>query len=170
MVTKLIFSGFVALLAVQRLWELRKSECHRKALLAKGGKEYAYEHFPFMALLHSMWLVAMVVEVWVFDRVALPLIAVFAILLFLLGQFFRLVAMHTLGERWCARIITLPDRPPIAMGIYRYMRHPNYVGVVLEIAATPMIHGAFLTAIIFSVLNCWLLKVRISAEEKAVYG
>lgn len=170
MVSQIIFSVFVVVLTVQRGWELQKSERNRKALLKRGGQEHAFEHFPYMALLHSTWLLAMLVEVWVSGsnfNVALAWVATVA---FVLGQIFRFAAMNTLGERWCARIITLPKEPPIKTGIYRIMRHPNYIGVVIEIVAAPLIHSAFVTAIVFSLLNLWLLKVRISAEEKAVYG
>ncbi len=168
MVSKIIFTCFVVLLALQRLWELRKSQRHLRLLLARGGREHDFGHFPYMALLHGAWLVAMMIEVWY--REFNIIVASISSCFFIVGQIFRLLAMQLLGERWCARIVTLPDQPPIRAGIYRYIKHPNYVGVVIEIAAAPLIHSAFVTSIVFSILNIWLLKVRIAAEERAVYG
>lgn len=168
MVTKLALSLFLGLLAVQRLWELRKSEQHRRQMLMRGGREHGASHFPYMAMLHTLWLLAIPLEVWFFDRPAYTAVAVIAGAFFLVGQVFRLLAMHELGERWCARIMTLPGRPPVTRGIFRYVRHPNYTGVVLEIAAAPMLHMAYMTAIVFSLLNAWLLWVRIRAEERAL--
>jgi methyltransferase len=168
MVTKLAFGIFIGLLALQRLFELRKSEQHRRQILMRGGREHGASHFPYMALLHTLWLVAIPLEVWLFDRPASMPVAIAAGVFFLGGQVLRMLAMHELGERWCARIMTLPNRPPVTKGIFRFLRHPNYTGVVLEIASAPMLHMAYLTAIIFSLLNAWLLVVRIRAEEKAL--
>lgn len=168
MVTKSLFTLLICLLALQRLWELNKSQTHVKRLLQQGGREHGAEHFPFMALLHGCWLVAMVVEVFVFDRQFNPVLASFALVLFVSGQILRILAMRALGGRWTARIITVPGLPPVTHALFRYVRHPNYIGVVLEIASAPLIHSAYLSSIIFSLLNLWLLKVRIAAEEKAL--
>ncbi|HXW60861.1 MAG TPA: isoprenylcysteine carboxylmethyltransferase family protein, partial [Myxococcota bacterium] len=168
MVSTIAFSCFIVVLAAQRLFELKKSEEHRRRLLMRGGREHGTGHFPFMALLHALWLIAMPLEVWLLDRPAYFFLALFAGVLFLLGQIFRLLAMRELGERWCARIITLPERPAITTGIFSYLRHPNYLGVVLEIAAAPMLHTAYVTATVFSILNGLILWVRIKEEEKAL--
>lgn len=168
MISKILFSLFIVLLSIQRLWELNKSENNRKWLISKGGREHGAEHFPFMALLHATWLIAMVAEVWIFERnISLP-IAILAAIFFIAGQLFRILAMRDLGERWCARIMTLPGKPPVTKGIFKLVRHPNYTGVVLEIFAAPMIHMAYLSAIVFTILNAILLWVRIRHEERAL--
>lgn len=168
MVTKIVFSIFIALLALQRLLELKKSEQHRRQILLRGGREHGAGHFPFMALLHTLWLIAIPLEVWLLNRPAVMGVAIIAGIFFMAGQILRLLAMRELGERWCARIMTLPGRPPITAGIFRFLRHPNYCGVVLEIAAAPLLHMAFISAIVFSLLNAWLLFVRIRQEERAL--
>lgn len=170
MTTKLAYTLFLFALSLQRLWELQKSNRHQRSLLAQGGREHSPGHFPAMAMLHSTWIIAMGAEVWFFDRPLHHELALIACAVFLIGQLLRLWAMRDLGERWCARIITLPQAAPIRRGIYRYVRHPNYVGVVIEIAAAPLIHSAYITAIVFTALNAWLLVVRIKAEEQALYG
>ena len=82
----------------------------------------------------------------------------------------RYWAVTTLGDRWNTRIIVSPDRAPVTSGPYRFMRHPNYLAVVIEIAAVPMIGGAIFTAIAFSIGNALILAVRIPAEERAMGG
>jgi methyltransferase len=84
------------------------------------------------------------------------------------GQALRYAAILTLGSRWTARVVTLPGVPPLSQGIYRYLRHPNYLGVVLEIAAVPLLHSAWWTAVAFSLANLLLLRARIRVEEAAL--
>jgi methyltransferase len=91
-----------------------------------------------------------------------------ASLAFLAGQTLRYAAIHTLGERWTVRVMTLPGAKPVSQGIYRSIRHPNYLGVILEIGAVPLLHSAYLTAISFSIANALLLAWRIQTEEAAL--
>lgn len=74
----------------------------------------------------------------------------------------------TLGERWNTRIIVMPDAAPVTRGLYRWIRHPNYVAVMIEIAALPMIRGSWITAAVFTLANALMLAVRIPAEERAL--
>lgn len=166
--TRLAFSALWLLVVAQRLWEVRLSKRHEAKLRAAGAIEHAAEQMPWMIALHTAWLVATLVEVWWLRRpfvlgVALPAFALFA-----LGQALRLTAMRTLGERWTVKVITPVGAPAVASGIYRYVRHPNYLGVVLEIAALPLVHGAYLSAALFTGLNALLLWRRIRAEERAL--
>ncbi len=167
MVSELAFLLLVIAVAGQRLVELRISRRHEAALRARGATEHAPRQMLPMTLLHSAWLVAAPVEVWLLDRPLLPWLAIIAFIVFMTGQALRLAAMRALGPRWTVKIITVAEEP-VAGGIFRYLRHPNYLGVVLEIAALPLIHGAWLTATIASVLNGLLLWRRIKAEERAL--
>jgi methyltransferase len=164
------FFLLLLLLAGQRLLELRLSRRNEAKMLAAGGREHAPGHFWLMKLLHPSWFVAMVAEVIWFRRPFNKFLTAVAALLLLLGQTLRYAAIHTLGRRWSVRIMTLPGTPPIRHGIYRYLRHPNYLGVVLEIAAVPLLHSAYLTALIFSLANALVLAIRIRAEEAALGG
>ena len=166
--SKTLFLLGLALLAVQRLREVRVSNRHAVALLRGGGREHAAGQYQIMKLLHSSWFVAIVVEVVALRRSFRPRLAALAGLLFLVGQSLRYSAIRTLGERWTARVITLPGAPPVTDGIYRHVRHPNYLGVILEIAAVPLIYSAYWTALIFSIANLLLLQARIRAEEQAL--
>ena len=162
------FLTIVAALVVQRLFELRLSRLNEAHILAQGGREHAPGHFGWMKGLHTGWFVAMAAEVLWLKRPLKPLLALSALVFFLVGQSLRYAAIRTLGSRWTVRIMTLPGAPPVDWGIYRYLRHPNYLGVILEMAAVPLLHGAYLTSLLFSLANTLLLHVRIRAEERAL--
>jgi methyltransferase len=167
MTSRWIFAGFVALIAAQRLVELRVSRRHEQELRASGGIEYGAGHYPVMVGLHTAWLVSMVGEVFVFNRPFLAGLFVPALALFLAGQALRYSAILTLGSRWTVRVLVLPGKPLIRDGIYRYFRHPNYLGVALEILTAPLLHSAYLTALVFSLANAVFLNHRIRVEEAA---
>lgn len=168
MVTQILFVGIVLALAAQRLFELRLSRRNEARILAQGGCEHAPEHFAVMKILHTTWFLAMIVEAVWLDRPFVPLLSLGALIVLTIGQSLRYAAMRALGWRWTVRIMTLPDMPPITRGIYRYLRHPNYLGVILEMASVPLLHTAVLTALFFSLANARLLTIRIRAEEKAL--
>jgi methyltransferase len=170
-VTRLVFVVIVLLVGLQRLWELRVSRQHEQALLQEGATEHAPEQMPWMRAVHTLWLVSAIAEVYLAKRPFIPALAGCALVVFLAGQTLRLVAMRSLGPRWTVKIITPPaGAPPVSHAIYRYLRHPNYLGVILEIAALPLLHTAYVTALVFSVANGILLRFRIRAEEAALSG
>jgi methyltransferase len=168
--TRLLYTLLVAAVALGRLIELRIAERHRRRLMARGGFESGAGHYPWMVALHTAFLLCCPLEVWLLDRPFLPALAA-AMLALLLGAVgLRWWVIATLGERWTTRILILPGTSPVAGGPYRFLRHPNYLAVVAEIAALPLVHTAWTTALAFSMLNAWLLRVRIRAEEKALAG
>ncbi|HYP99004.1 MAG TPA: isoprenylcysteine carboxylmethyltransferase family protein [Polyangiaceae bacterium] len=170
MTTNQVFVAFVVLVALERLAELRLSRRNENQLRKLGAREHASGHFIAMQLLHTLWLVSVVLEVVLLrPRFQLWLSAP-AGLCFGIGQCLRFAAMHELGGRWSVRVLTLPGAAPVAKGVYRYLRHPNYLGVVLEIAALPLMHSAWRSAIVFSLTNAMLLAVRIREEERALSG
>ncbi len=170
MVTRILFTALVLLVAAQRLFEVRKSGRNEATILARGGREHAPWQMPWMRALHASWLVAAVAEVWLVPRAFDRRLAIVAFVAFLTGQILRLTAMRTLGWRWTVRVMTVPGLAPVHRGIYRFVSHPNYIGVVLEIAALPLIHSAYVTSVAFSALNGVLLRWRIRAEEAALRG
>ena len=168
MVTEWLFAGVVALLVGQRLAELRRSARNVAALRARGAVEVGAGHMPVMRLLHAAWFVAMLAEVFFLGRPFIPWLAALALVGLAAGQALRYAAIRALGDRWTVNIMVLPDAPPVTGGLYRRIRHPNYLGVILEIASVPLVHTAWLTALVFTVLNALLLRVRIRAEEQAL--
>lgn len=166
--TERAFFALVGMLAIQRLFELRISRRNEAWMQARGGREHFPRHFLAMKLLHSTWFIAMIAEVALLNRPTTLALAAGAGILVIAGQLLRYAAIRTLGPRWSVKIFTVPGAPPVQGGIYRYVRHPNYAGVILEIFATPLLHGAWLTALIYTILNAALLYVRIGCEERAL--
>ncbi len=164
--SQLLFLVFLLLLGLQRLVEMRLSRRNERRMQALGGYEIGQGHFLVMQALHAAWFAAMPLEVFLLERPFTPALALGAAVLFLLGQALRYAAISTLGYRWTVRVMALPEQPPVKHGIYRFLRHPNYLGVVLELLAVPLLHGAFLTALVFSILNAFLLYKRIRTEEQ----
>jgi len=158
----------IVAIVLQRLLELRVSRSNERELKARGGVEHAEEQLPYMVALHSAWLVSCLGEVLLFERSAPRALSLLALVVFSVGQALRISAIHQLDERWTVKVITLPGEAPVESGIFRFVRHPNYLGVILEIAALPLVHGAYLTAILFTIANGVLLQRRIRAEEQAL--
>ena len=168
MVTRLLFLGFVAALGAQRLFELRLSQRNEQRMRRHCGREHAPETYRWIVTFHAAWFAAMLLEVFVGRRKFRPRLAVPAFGVFAAGQVLRLTAIRTLGWRWSTRVMTVPgpEGAPVQHGIYRYIRHPNYLGVELEILAAPLLHSAYLTSAVFGVANALLLRDRIRREER----
>ena len=158
----------VGLVALERLAELVVSKRNLAWSRARGGGEHGKGHYPIMVLLHSGLLVGVVVEVAVADRPFLPWLGWPMLALVVATQALRWWCIRTLGPRWNTRIVVVPGLPLVSRGPYRLLSHPNYVAVVVEGIALPLVHTAWVTALIFSVLNLLLLRVRIHAEEAAM--
>jgi len=159
---------FVAVVIAQRVVELILSARHVAALEARGGREVAAGHFPLLVLVHVLFLPGIVAEVWLGARPGALWMLWLA--LWVAAQALRLAAMHALGDRWTVRIVVVPGERLIRSGPYRYLRHPNYVAVVTELAAGALMFGAWRTAAATSLVNVVALRIRIRAEERALAG
>lgn len=168
MVTRLLFGGLVAALGLQRLFELRLSRRNERRMRQSGGREHTPETYRRIVALHAAWFAAMLLEVFAGRRRFHPRLAALAFGLFAVGQALRLTAIRTLGWRWSTRVMTVPGATTVQHGIYRYIRHPNYLGVELEILAMPLVHSAYLTSTAFGIANALLLRDRILREEWAL--
>ncbi|MFY9766941.1 MAG: isoprenylcysteine carboxyl methyltransferase family protein, partial [Mycobacterium sp.] len=136
--------------------------------LAHGGKEFGHNHYPVMVVLHTALLLGCVIEVWALHRPFLPWIGWPMLVVVAASQVLRWWCVTTLGRRWNTRVIVLPKSQLVQSGPYRWIHHPNYVAVVAEGVALPLVHGAWLTAIGFTVANALLLTVRIKVENSAL--
>ncbi|UCE86460.1 MAG: isoprenylcysteine carboxyl methyltransferase family protein [Deltaproteobacteria bacterium] len=162
------YLAFLVLLALQRIGELVISRRHTRWALARGGVEFGERHFRIMAALHVAFFLGCAGEVVRLSRPFDPLLGYPMLAIALLAQIVRAASMRALGPYWNARVIVVPGAPVVTRGPYRFVRHPNYAAVVLEGFAVPLIHGAWLTASAFSLLNAILLSVRIRCEERAL--
>lgn len=168
MLTQGFFCSIIAAVILQRLWELRLSQRNETYILARGGQKHGDNFLGMVKVLQVSWWLAMLIEVWWLDRPFIPTLAAVGVLTTVAGQILRYLSMQALGWRWTLPIITVPGVPAVKDGIYRYLRHPNWLGVMLEITGLPLIHGAYLTAIFFSVANAFLIGKRLQAEELAL--
>ena len=168
MSTQLWYVGLVAVVVVARGVELAVSERNRRWSLAHGGVESGAGHYPVMVLLHTGLLVGAVVEVLALDRPFLPWLGWPMLALLVGSHALRWWCISTLGRQWCTRIVVVPGMTAVTSGPYRFLRHPNYLAVVLEGIALPLVHTAWVTAAVFTVANAALLRVRIAAEEQAL--
>ena len=164
----LLYAGFMALTGLERIAEMIISKRNAAWSFARGGVEHGRGHFPAMVLLHTGFLFGCVAEAWLLERPFIPALGVAMFALAMLAQGIRWWVITTLGQRWNARVIILPEVPPIVGGPYRWIRHPNYVAVVIEGVALPLMHSAWITAAVFTIANAALLWVRIRCENRAL--
>lgn len=163
-----VFWILLSVIAVERLAELAVSARHASALLARGGTEYGFGHFPVMIVLHVGLIAGCVLEPLLGDRSFIPGLGWPMLAVTLAANGLRWWCIGTLGGRWTARVIVLPGEPLIRSGPYRWFSHPNYVAVIIEGAALPLTGSAFITAAVFTVANAILLTVRIRCETRAL--
>lgn len=169
MVSLWLYTALIALVGVERLVELRLSVRNAKWAFARGATEHGQGHYPFMTVFHTTFLVACVAEPWLLDRPFPGALGFVALALAVGAQLLRYWAISTLGPRWNTRVIVLPrGEQLVGGGPYRFVRHPNYVAVCVELLVLPLVHGAWLTAVVFTVGNALLLRVRIRVEETAL--
>jgi methyltransferase len=185
------YIGLLALVGAERIAELLLSRRNARIAFSRGGVEAGAAHFRWMALVHALFLPACAVEAILREhdlvpRVhairrghdvfivspdlyqAAPALVLAALALVVAAQALRWWAIASLGWRWNVRIIAVPDAPPVRSGPYRFVRHPNYIAVAVEMLFIPLAQGAWICALTFSALNALLLRVRIRDEERAL--
>jgi methyltransferase len=166
--TRAGFTLVFTAVAAARLVELGISRRNVQRLLARGGVKTGESHYPWMVALHTAFLIGCPLEVWLLDRPWIPALASPMAMLVVAAMVLRYWVMATLGERWCTRVVCLPGEPLLGGGPYRFMRHPNYAAVVVEMVALPLLHTAWLSALFFSFANLLVLQRRIRVEEEAL--
>jgi methyltransferase len=160
---------FLAVLAAQRAGELVHSARNTRRLVARGAREHGAGHFPLIVLVHVLFPLCLVAEVLILGARPGPLWALW-LGLWIAAQVLRYAAVRALGERWSVRILALPGEPLVRRGPYRYLRHPNYLAVVVELLAAPLMFGAWRTAIAIGALDLVAIGIRIRAEDAALRG
>jgi methyltransferase len=162
------YALLIGAVALERSAELVVSKRNLDWSRAHGGVEFGGRHYPFMVMPHTGLLAGCLVEAIglrrrFIRRLGWPMLA-----LLMAAQGLRWWCITTLGRQWNTRVIVVPGAPRVTTGPYRYLTHPNYVAVVAEGAALPLVHTAWITALAFSVLNVALLRTRIKAENAAL--
>jgi len=165
-----LYTGLLLVVGAERIAELLLSKRNAAAAFAKGAVEVGQTHYAVMAVFHTLFLFACLGEAWLLERGFPGVLGWVALMGAISAQALRYWAITTLGQRWNTRIIVMPEAEPVTDGPYRYLKHPNYLAVVLEMVCLPMIFGGYWTALVFSLGNAAILFVRIRAEEKALGG
>jgi methyltransferase len=163
-----LFTCLIGLVGLERLAELVVSTRNAAWSKSRGGVETGQRHYLFMVVLHSGLLVGAVVEVWVRRPDFVPALGWPMLALVVASQALRWWCIATLSRQWNTRVIVVPGLDLVRRGPYRWMHHPNYVAVVVEGFALPLVHSAWVTAVVFTGLNAALLAVRIRVENTAL--
>jgi len=166
--SRTLYLALVILIALARIIELIVARRNVRRLRQRGAVEVGAGHYPWMVLLHVAFLIACPLEVVLGGRPWIPWLAIPMSGLLVAAMALRFWVIASLGERWTTRVWVLPGAALVETGPYRWGRHPNYLAVVVELIALPLIHTAWLTATCFTVLNGLLLSVRIRVEDEAL--
>ncbi|WP_419956310.1 isoprenylcysteine carboxyl methyltransferase family protein [Neobacillus niacini] len=161
------FFIFISVLIVQRLFELMIARRNEKWMKEQGAFEFGRRHYQFIVLMHSMFFVVLLFEKLTFSR-EVSVYWPFLSSVFVCAQLIRVWAISSLGRYWNTKIIVLPNVDVVRRGPYRFIKHPNYLVVSIELLVVPLMFGAYVTACLFTILNILLLSIRIPAEEKAL--
>ena len=162
------YTLLIAAVAVERLAELIVSKRNSAWSRDRGGIEFGAGHYPVMVTLHTALLAGCLVEVFALDRPFIPALGATMLAVVIAAQGLRWWCISTLGHQWNTRVIIVPGANRVVGGPYRLIPHPNYVVVVVEGIALPLVHSAWLTAVVFTVLNAALLRTRIRVENAAL--
>jgi methyltransferase len=162
------YALLVGAVVVERLVEVAVAKRNRAVSKTHGGVEFGAGHYPLMVALHFGLLVGCLVEPITLHRNFIPGLGwpMFAVVL--AAQALRWWCITTLDYQWNTRVIVIPGASRVAGGPYRLLSHPNYVAVIAEGIALPLVHTAWITALVFSLLNAWLLSTRIRVENGAL--
>jgi methyltransferase len=166
--SEVLYTGLILAVGLERVAELGVSERHRRWSMAAGGVESGAGHYPVMVVLHTGLLAGALLEALALHRPFLPWLGWPMLVLVLAAQGLRWWCVATLGRQWCTRVVVVPGLSAVRAGPYRWLRHPNYVAVVVEGFALPLVHTAWVTALVFTLANAWLLRVRIRTENSAL--
>lgn len=164
-----MFYIIVSIVIIQRLTELVIAKRNEKWLRANGAVEYGNEHYKYIVLQHIMFFISMFIEYNFKERhLEFSVINYLFLLIFILMQVMRFWVLISLGKYWNTKILRIPGSQLVSKGPYRFFKHPNYIIVCCEIIAIPMIFDLYITAVVFTFLNAFVLAVRIKEENKVL--
>ncbi|MGZ4159476.1 MAG: isoprenylcysteine carboxyl methyltransferase family protein [Neobacillus sp.] len=161
------FLAFLAIIIVQRIIELFIARRNEKWMKQRGAIEFGRKHYRYIVWMHMLFFISLCLEKILFNR-ELSYIWPVLVLIFSIAQIIRIWAIFSLGKYWNTKIIVLPNAGVVRKGPYRYIKHPNYFVVSIELTVVPLLFGAYITAVLFTFLNFIMLSIRIPEEEVAL--
>jgi methyltransferase len=166
----ILFLALLLAVAAMRIVELRISKRHQQDMAARGAAKAKDPIFRWMAMFHTLVLVGAAAEVVLLRRSFLPALAIPATALFVIANIVRWWVIRTLGEHWNVEVMDSTRLGVITTGPFRYVRHPNYAAVFVEMIALPLIHTAWITALAGAVAHVFILTGRLTAEERVLFA
>jgi methyltransferase len=168
MTTQQLFTLLILMVGLERLAELLVANRNARWSKSRGGVETGAEHYPFMVLLHVALLAGPLIEMQVFDRPFIPWLGWPMLVLVFAAQALRWWCIAVLGKQWNTRVIVIPGLVLVQRGPYRWLKHPNYVAVVIEGIALPLVHSNWMVAVGFTIANIAVLRARLRVENEAL--
>jgi methyltransferase len=169
-ISVIAFLALLVAVAVLRLVELRISKQHQKEMLGRGATKVEEPRFRWMVLLHTAVLIGAAVEVVFLRRPFIPILAAVMFVIFVAANAVRWWVIRTLGEHWNVQVVDSTRLGVVTSGPFRFVRHPNYAAVFAEMIALPLIHTAWITAIVGTVAHALVLRMRLSTEERVLFA
>jgi len=166
----ILFLALLVAVAAMRIFELRISKKHQREITARGGAKAKDPVFPCMAMFHTLVLIGAAAEVVFLHRPFIPALAFPMLVVFIAANLVRWWVIRTLGEHWNVQVMDSTKLGVITSGPFRYVRHPNYAAVFIEMIALPLIHTAWITASVGAVVHVVVLIFRLSAEERVLFA
>jgi methyltransferase len=164
--TKIGFLILLGCVGLERLVELQVSRRHQRELAICGARKQSDPQYRWMVALHAAVLIGAALEVLLLHRPFIPPLAAAALLLFALATLLRWWVIRTLGIHWNTEVVDSGSLGVITDGPFRWIRHPNYLGVFVELIALPLVHTAWITAAVATAANVFVLRNRLRVEER----
>jgi methyltransferase len=168
--SEMLFLALLLAVAAMRIFELRISRKHQRDMTARGACKVKDPNFRWMAMFHALVLIAAAAEVLFLHRPFIPALAFPMIALFIFANIVRWWVIRTLGEHWNVQVMDSTRLGVITTGPFRYVRHPNYAAVFVEMIALPLIHTAWITALAGAIAHAIVLTLRLSTEERVLFA
>jgi methyltransferase len=161
------FWGFLGFVILQRLIELVIAKRNAKVSFSKDAVEIDAPGYKYIVLMHTLFLISLILEKLIIQP-GLNFLWYLFLILFLIAQFLRYWSIVSLGDFWNTRILIVKGSKLVKKGPYKFFAHPNYLAVITEIAVIPLIFSCYITAIVFSILNIFILSRRVKIEDNAL--
>ncbi|KAF1679885.1 isoprenylcysteine carboxyl methyltransferase family protein [Bacillus sp. SKDU12] len=166
-----MFWLLIAILIAQRAAEMAVARQNEQKVKQQGAMEFGESHYPYMIIMHILFFLSLMAEVLLMNKQPSSWWIAIAVAITTV-QAVRYWALCSLGSYWNTKILVVPGAELVKKGPYKWMKHPNYTVVILEIVLIPLLYQAYVTMCLFSILNAAMLTVRIRTEDKALeeYG
>ena len=169
-ISVIAFLGLLLAVGLLRIFELRVSSRHQQQMIAGGATKVKEPGFRWIVLLHTALLIGAALEVVLLHRPFIPALSAVMLIIFLSANGLRLWVVRTMGKHWNVQVMNSTGLGVVTSGPFRFVRHPNYAAVFLEILALPLIHAAWITAILGGIAYAVSISQRIALEENVLFA